>query len=523
MLTIQVLGPLQVVRSDGVDLTPKGAKNQALIALLATGQDLQRPRRWVQDVLWSTFGPEQAGANLRQSLSRIRAALGEHMNVLLSDRERLGFDPDKVTVDFWETPGKLIDPDVFLPGLDARDPAFENWLVAERQELGRQYLRISPEGRRGVTFACSHGLAESEEEQIIGELMATRVATNLTEQVRGTIVSGQSDDASTPSVDFLIKTDFLPSDAGRSLFLKVVKQQDQKQVLSRLLKLSHPSEAVSPSQGVMGHVFEISDSLLGALPNELDHTRPEQRATAFFRLALYRMMTFETDAMREAEGLLLQAYDTGQNGVYLGWAALLCALRQEYSAAKQPLDFSEKAFDYLNRAADQRKESPLLDVMTGLVRLIFNQEIAAACELAVRATERNPCCALGWIVLARARAMGQETTALAAADRACAMTGGTPYETLALLVRCDVALQVRAFDQAMASAEAVLIRAPLNRPALLRLLFLYRHSGRHTKEARVSAVLNKIAPGMKPTDVLASEAGLVKLMLPLGGLDSLLV
>jgi DNA-binding SARP family transcriptional activator len=105
MLTIQVLGPLQVMRSDGVDLTPKGAKNQALIALLATGQDLQRPRRWVQDVLWSTFGPEQAGANLRQSLSRIRAALGEHMNVLLSDRERLGFDPDKVTVDFWEAPG----------------------------------------------------------------------------------------------------------------------------------------------------------------------------------------------------------------------------------------------------------------------------------------------------------------------------------------------------------------------------------------------------------------------------------
>ena len=54
-LRISVLGPLRVEAGEGLCLTPKGAKNQALLALLALSPEMSRPRRWLEDKLFSRF------------------------------------------------------------------------------------------------------------------------------------------------------------------------------------------------------------------------------------------------------------------------------------------------------------------------------------------------------------------------------------------------------------------------------------------------------------------------------------
>ena len=94
-LRISVLGPLRVEAGEGTCLTPKGAKNQALLALLALSPEMSRPRRWLEDKLWSQFGPEQASANLRQALSKLRSALGDHADVLRADRASVSLERSK--------------------------------------------------------------------------------------------------------------------------------------------------------------------------------------------------------------------------------------------------------------------------------------------------------------------------------------------------------------------------------------------------------------------------------------------
>ena len=71
-LRICVIGVFRVLTHDGQDLTPRGRKARALLAILALTSTRRRSRPALQDKLWSDRGPEQGAASLRQTLSEIR-------------------------------------------------------------------------------------------------------------------------------------------------------------------------------------------------------------------------------------------------------------------------------------------------------------------------------------------------------------------------------------------------------------------------------------------------------------------
>src|SRR5438552_18994278 len=76
-LRISVIGAFRVLAPDGEDLTPRGRKARALLAILALTPTRRRSRPALQDKLWSDRGPEQGAASLRQTLTEIRRAFGE--------------------------------------------------------------------------------------------------------------------------------------------------------------------------------------------------------------------------------------------------------------------------------------------------------------------------------------------------------------------------------------------------------------------------------------------------------------
>ena len=143
-ISISVLGPFQVRDGDGQLLPLKGAKNQALLAMLALSPDMTRPRRWLEDKLWSTFGPEQASANLRQALSKLRSALGVSAGLLVADRSSVSLDPRGVIVDLLEEVVPEDDRVELLQGIDVRDPEFEDWLRQERAAMQSKLAKASP-------------------------------------------------------------------------------------------------------------------------------------------------------------------------------------------------------------------------------------------------------------------------------------------------------------------------------------------------------------------------------------------
>ena len=134
---IFVVGAFRVLASDGEDITPRGRKARALLAILALTPTRRRSRPALQDKLWSDRGSEQGAASLRQTLTEIRRAFGERFrDCLVSDMRGIGLAQDRVTVDVETTDLSQLTRAVELPQLlediDVSDEEFEDWLRQQR-------------------------------------------------------------------------------------------------------------------------------------------------------------------------------------------------------------------------------------------------------------------------------------------------------------------------------------------------------------------------------------------------------
>jgi hypothetical protein len=136
---IRMVGQFQVVGPAGEDLTPRGAKARALVALLCRTQDHRRPRRWLEGRLWSDRGQEQASGSLRQTLSELRKTLGPQADHLHCDRDSIGLTGFATDLDQKPEAARLAlaQGREFLEGIDIIDPAFCTWLAEERQRVTR--------------------------------------------------------------------------------------------------------------------------------------------------------------------------------------------------------------------------------------------------------------------------------------------------------------------------------------------------------------------------------------------------
>ena len=94
-LRIALIGAFRVLAPDGEDLTPRGRKARALLAILALTPTRRRSRPALQDKLWSDRGPAQGAASLRQTLTEIRQAFGDrYRDCLASDMRGIGLAQD---------------------------------------------------------------------------------------------------------------------------------------------------------------------------------------------------------------------------------------------------------------------------------------------------------------------------------------------------------------------------------------------------------------------------------------------
>ncbi len=127
-LKIRLFGPFDIGWEDGTPLALKGAKTQALVALLATASEGKRTRAWLQDMLWGRVGPEHGRASLRQALKTLRTVFGDRFDAqfeVTNDAIRLKRDRAQIV-------GTAEDGE-FLEGIDVREDRFEEWLRTQRQ------------------------------------------------------------------------------------------------------------------------------------------------------------------------------------------------------------------------------------------------------------------------------------------------------------------------------------------------------------------------------------------------------
>jgi TolB-like protein/DNA-binding SARP family transcriptional activator len=168
-LNLTLLGGFEVRRATGEVVEILGQKDRALLAFLAVASGDAHPRERLAGMLWSEHGDRQARDSLKQVLVRLRRCLGtaDHA-VLRTDRQSIGLDRDQVRVDALAFERLVRDDTIdslvqatslyrgdLLEGIAVHDPAFEDWLIVERQRL-RHLLE------RALTSLMSQALAAGE-------------------------------------------------------------------------------------------------------------------------------------------------------------------------------------------------------------------------------------------------------------------------------------------------------------------------------------------------------------------------
>ncbi len=147
-LELVLLGGFQA-RAGGQPVDVPGRKERALLAFLAMPPGEPRSRDRLCGLLWGDRGDKQAHDSLKQAVLRLRKSFElMHPLPVLADRASLVLDGTAIAVDVQDFERLLKEgtPEAvaraaalyrgdLLDGLDVRDPAFEEWLLIERQRL----------------------------------------------------------------------------------------------------------------------------------------------------------------------------------------------------------------------------------------------------------------------------------------------------------------------------------------------------------------------------------------------------
>ncbi len=476
-LEISCCGPFRAMRSDGLDVTPKGAKSQAILAMLACGENRRRNRRWLEERLWSNKPLAQASGSLRQALTVIRKAIKPCGDILGADRRAVWLTGDNIRLDIDE---EGCDLTRFLEDLDIRDPAYQNWVARRRG------VAPAPAARqiRGVRLNC---VSDARNGGVLGSIVADQIGQSLEERVSSWMVEGTG--------DVLIKCD-LTDLSKRSILTVRILHEDSGSILYSGYReiMGDPGQMLEPGF-LAPMIHEATGKALWKLPQVLGLDRPEIVANGFANIALRRLSAFSPEKLSEADDLFARAFESDPNGLYLAWRAFVrMAQVVDRDQSVEP-GYLEEVNALLCRALEHSPDNSLALSLVSLTRnMLFDQHEVAA-ELANIATRTNPNSLLARQSLAVAAAGTDGLSAYKASQRCQSALGDDGLRHLWDLYHSLVCINVAKFEEATEAAE----RAAKGSLAFLaprrQLLGLYLTQGRMEEAEALIKEIKTLEPG----------------------------
>lgn len=231
---IRMIGVFEVRDEAGEDRTPRGAKARALLALLAQTPGHRRPRRWLEQRLWSDRGQEQASGSLRQALTELRKALGPLAGRLTSDRDCVALTGFRTDLgEAGPVRAALAQGREFLEGIDILDPAFTAWLAEERRRLAAE---MAEPARPALPFTLQVGHLPEGIEAVIARDLAAAVARLTAEYLLGEARPGLNGERLPGGLNLLVEGDW--SEDRAWLKVRLVDQANRKTLWSQRLVAS---------------------------------------------------------------------------------------------------------------------------------------------------------------------------------------------------------------------------------------------------------------------------------------------
>ncbi|MEO0945023.1 MAG: hypothetical protein AAFY06_09290 [Pseudomonadota bacterium] len=500
LLNLYLFGRFRLETMDGEDVSPKSAKSQALLALLATSETGGRGRLWLQKRLWPEKPAEKASTSLRQALSEIRRHLGDHRDLLEADRRSVTLNLEQIS----QVPGR--PEDEFLEGIQLveGDHGLEEWLERNRAEP----VPAPPSGpatqaevsahiqrpvatRPVVVFQTQDGIPTdlSLIEDIFVDCVARSMRETLSAEVR---VGGPvSQDAFVAEVQA-----FRGGNASNvGIRARVRHGKPETLVWSGMTSTQlHGAPPVEDLQIVsLGN--QLIDALAEAMTNQVTESQDIRDANLLTRLAVRRIFSLRPENLLEADDMLARAELLGAGALTSAWRAQLRVIQHVERHENLPEDLPEQARRLSLEAMEREPMNSMVVAAASNTRLVLDDDVNSCMQLARRSVSLNPANPLAWDMLATAKLYsGDIGEAHALAVRAQKMSSGSPFGHWWDFGRCLTAALTGQREEALQLAEKAHALSPEFRPPLRYLTALYAAEERFEDAQRAGERLKKLEP-----------------------------
>jgi DNA-binding SARP family transcriptional activator len=509
-LRICVVGAFRVLAQDGEDLTPRGRKARALLAILALTPTRRRSRPALQDKLWSDRGPEQGAASLRQTLTEIRRVFGErYRDCLVSDMRGVGLAQDLVVVDidtaeFAELAGTVELPQL-LDDIDVADEEFEHWLRNQRIAFEQRVAAAKPDPAPAPTAGQAviirpHSApvrpwirilppltVTSESGLFLSRLIGDRIARVLVDQWG---IDVRDDGKGLQGVQ--LRVDALPIVRDVAVNVAVLSADGALQLWSGSEAISLVNGFVSEApqlQALINRSVEAAALFLSRMGSSPDTCLAFGQAFE----AVQRMFKIDLVEVDRADALFASAYELDPKPVYLAWRAYARTIYAGELYDRRPKIEESGELAWRAIEADPHNAT-ILALASHVYGFVFNK-YPYAHELAELSTKCNPAHPLGRAYLGRAKSrLGDHEAGYRETRRALELSGQASYRYVLHTEYGMTALASGRFDEALRAAEVVHVLAPTYRPPQRYLVPLYLHLGVREKAKDAFENLRRIEP-----------------------------
>ena len=514
-LGIFVIGSFRVLAHDGKDLTPRGRKARALLAILALTPTRRRSRPALQDKLWSDRGPEQGADSLRQTLTEIRRAFGEHYrSCLITDMRGVGFAEGRVTVDLDSADLSKFAHAVELPQLlediDVTDKEFEHWVRNQRAAFEQRVTAFKLAARsagaaehpvpepvimpRGAALSVRPWIrlltpltVNSESGHFLSRLIGDRITQGLIDQWA---IDVRDDGKGLQGVQLRVDAIAMSRDVAVNVVLLAADGKTQLWSGAETISLEKGFISDAPRlQVLINRSVEAAGFQLSRVCSSPDGSRAFVQAFE----AVQRMFKFELAEVDRADALLADAYEADPRPVYLAWRAYARAIYAGELYDRR--DAIAEADELARHALEADPHNATVLALASHVYGFVFRKWALAHELGELSVKCNPALPLGHNYLGKAKLdLGEHEAGYREICRGLELSGQVPYRHMMYTAYGLAALATGRFDEALRAAEIVHAAAPIFRPPRRYLVPLYLRIGEHDKARDAFEKLRLIEP-----------------------------
>ena len=474
---IHLCGRFRVEDMKGRDLTPRSAKSQGLLALLAVQRHHSRARIWLQDKLWSDRAREQGAASLRQALTEIRRALGDHADVFQSDRRMASLVSDQIEV-------VRSGDSEFLEGIDVRDPEFEDWLRIERSRDERVPARAIPQDQLGFSSLRQRFVVTqpqetgSDMERLMSEVFVANVASNLGEQLCVGTEPTPEDRNSSDRISVRANTVF---HEGQVILHSVCTAgPSNKQIWSgRRVLSAHGAPPINDDR-----VLQMASEAVGIISEQLSaearalRTDLEHDPGVLASIAVQKIFSMRQDEQADADDLLRRAFEVSPRGTFLAWRVFLRITRLLERHNYCPQTTLDELKQLCAKALELEPMNSLVVSIVAYAKLVVTGEVGEGFELSRRASALNNANPFAWLALCTSNLyLGEVNEAHTYMMRARTIGSASPFKFWWDTGACLTATATGNFDAAASLANSARVMSPNFRPPLRYLVALNLRAG----------------------------------------------